>query len=89
MSKEDVFNQIKSIKGSIAYMSRHSPHKLAKEDMEFMEEPLAKLEIAIRKIKNIPECFNLTENELQTVHEEYKKLRQEIEKIDLQRISWN
>jgi len=89
MDKQDVLDAIERVKGSIAYMSKHQPHKLNREDMEFMEHPLAELEIAIRKMKNIPEIFRFNEVELKEIHETYEKLRKEVEQIDLQRISWN
>lgn len=89
MNKEDVHNAIERVKGSIAYMSKHPPHKLNREDMEFMEIPLAELEIALRKIKNVPEVFNLNEDEIKLIYENYDKLKQRIEQINIQRISWN
>ncbi|WP_078410274.1 hypothetical protein [Priestia abyssalis] len=89
MDKQDVLDAIERVRGSIAYMSKHLPHKLNKEDMEFMERPLGELEIAIRKIKNIPELFGFNELEIKEIHEAYEDLRKKVEQIDLQRISWN
>lgn len=88
MEKQDVLASIERVRSSIAYMSNHSPHKLNREDMEFMEKPLAELEIAIRKIKNIPKTFNFSESELEEIHHTYNMLRQKIEDINLKRISW-
>jgi len=88
MDKQDVLDAIERARGSIAYMSKHLPHKLNKEDMEFMEKPLGELEIAIRKINNIPELFGFNELEIKEIRESYESLRKKVEQIDLQRISW-
>ncbi|WP_243357278.1 hypothetical protein [Bacillus litorisediminis] len=89
MNNKDVMNAIDRVKGSIAYMSQHHPHKLNKEDMEFMEIPLAELEIALRKIKNVPNIFDFDEDQLKDIHKTYEELKRKIEQIDIQRISWN
>lgn len=88
MNREDVLAGIERVRSSIAYMSKYAPHKLNKEDMEFMEKPLAELEIAMRKIERIPSSFNFSEEEVNEIRETYKNFREKIEQINLQRISW-
>jgi len=89
MSQEDVYQAIERVRGSIAYMSKHAAHKLNGEDMEFMEEPLARLEIGLRKVKNLPDSFKFTNDEWEDIMNSYNELKAKIEKINMQRISWN
>jgi hypothetical protein len=88
MNKDDIYNGIERVKGSVAYMSEHPPHKLNGEDMDFMLEPLAELELGLSKVEQMPNSFDFSEEELKEIKESYVKLKEKIEKINMQRLSW-